>query len=63
VAKIDIEGAEDRVLRGMAKVFPTYIIIETHSKDKKILNPIFNQLTERGYEYTTIRQFIYAKRK
>jgi FkbM family methyltransferase len=46
---LDVEGFEIEVLKGMqgSIVLPTYIFIETHFSDKKLL---YSKLSELGYE-------------
>lgn len=63
-AKVDIEGAEELLLRGMTKVFPDKMLIEVHSKQKIINTENFeNLLKEKFYEVVQKRKIYWLVKK
>jgi len=65
--KMDIEGGECEVLRGMTNVLPNKIVMEEHirkEKDpEKKLQEIYSLLEEKGYTITVREHcYIYARR-
>lgn len=56
IAKLDVEGAGDRVLDGMTKIRPHYIFMEVHSLYGESLSDIVTKLKARGYTMTSIKE-------
>ena len=60
---MDIEGAEELVLKGMNHVLPKYITLEHHEHIGVSKKPLYKLLTERGYSYREKNnRYIYAYR-
>lgn len=50
LAKVDIEGSETLLLKGMSKLIPHYMIIEEHARRGTDLKLLERLLHERGFE-------------
>lgn len=66
--KMDIEGGEAEVLKGMTRVFPDKIVMEEHLRlDKNptpILNQIYRLLDQKGYDIIAREHvYIYGERE
>lgn len=63
LAVVDIEGAEEGLLRGMTKVLPKYIILEHHKSIGIPNESTLDLLSLKGYEVLVEGSYVYAQRK
>jgi len=66
MAKINIEGAEIDLFKGMTKVFPDKLIVEEHKRNMgpNYMDDFMKILDEKGYRIIKVEDwFIYAMRK
>jgi FkbM family methyltransferase len=58
---IDVEGAEEQVMKGMTKTYPKYILAETHEHLGVNKEPFLRQLRKKHYEYYEKKKmYVYA---